>query len=94
VLFSAGFALAVIGAIAVALLGVWLALGGVILPALAILAVTLSAAVWPALQGILLTVEVLGFFIAAMLLLARIRSAAIGLPAGGAGIPSAFEELA
>ena len=47
-----------------------------------------------ALQGILLTVEVLGFFIAAMLLLARIRSAAIGLPAGGAGIPSAFEELA
>jgi prepilin-type N-terminal cleavage/methylation domain-containing protein len=94
VLFSAGFALAVIGAIAVALLGVWLALGGVILPALAILAVTLSAAVWPALQGILLTVEVLGFFIAAMLLLARIRAAAIASPAGRQAISSPLGELA
>jgi prepilin-type N-terminal cleavage/methylation domain-containing protein len=94
VLFSAGFALAVIGAIAVALLGVWLALGGVLLPALAILALTLSAAVWPALQGILLTVEVLGFFIAAMLLLARIRAAALAPPADGHGMSSALGELA
>jgi hypothetical protein len=75
-------------------MGVWLALGGVLLPATAILAVTLTAAIWPALQGILLTVEVLGFFIAAMLLLARIRGAAIAPPAGGPEIPSAPEELA
>jgi hypothetical protein len=61
---------------------VWLALGGVLLPATAILAVTLTAAIWPALQGILLTVELLGFFIVAMLLLARIRAAAIAPPAG------------
>ena len=56
VLISAGFALAVIGVLAITLLGVWLALGGVLLPATAILAVTLTAAIWPALQGILLTV--------------------------------------
>src|SRR5205823_6035157 len=94
VLISAGFALTVIGVRAVTLMGVWLALAGVLLPATAILAVTLAAAIWPALQGILLTAEVLGFFIAAMLLLARIRAAAIALPAGGQEIPSAPEELA
>jgi hypothetical protein len=92
-LISAGFALAVIGVLAVTLMGVWLALGGVLLPATAILAVTLTAAIWPALQGILLTVEVLGFFIAAMLLLARIRAAAIAPRAGGQEISSAPEDL-
>ncbi len=94
VLISAGFALTVIGVLAVTLLGVWLALGGVLLPATAILAVTLTAAIWPALQGLLLTIELLGFFIAAMLLLARIRAAAIAPPAGGQEIASAPEELA
>jgi hypothetical protein len=82
-LVSAGFMLVVIGVIAVALMGVWLALVGVLLPATAILAVTLTAAIWPALQGLLLTVELLGFFIGAMLLLARIRAAATASPAGG-----------
>jgi hypothetical protein len=94
VLISAGFSLTVIGLIAATLMGVWLALGGVLLPATTILAVTLTAAIRPALQGILLTVEVLGFFIAAMLLLARIRAAAIAPLAGGHEIPSAPEELA
>jgi prepilin-type N-terminal cleavage/methylation domain-containing protein len=94
VLISAGFALTVIGALAVSLMGVWLALGGVLLPATAILAVTLTAATWPALQGLLLTVELLGFFIAAMLLLARIRAAAIAPPAGGPEIAGAPDELA
>ena len=94
VLISAGFALTVIGVLAVTLMGVWLALGGVLLPAAAILAVTLTAAIWPALQGILLTVELLGFFIAAMLLLARIRAAAIVAPVGGQEIPIAADELA
>jgi prepilin-type N-terminal cleavage/methylation domain-containing protein len=93
VLISAGFALTVIGVLAVTLMGVWLALGGVLLPAMAILAVTLAAAIWPALQGILLTVELLGFFIAAMLLLARIRAAAIAPPAGGQALASAPEDL-
>jgi len=94
VLISAGFALTVIGVVAVTLMGVWLALGGVLLPATAILAVTLTAAIWPALQGILLTVEVIGFFIAAMLLLARIRATAITPLAGGQEIASAPEEHA
>jgi hypothetical protein len=94
VLLSAGFALTVIGVLAFTLMGVWLALGGVLLPAAAILAITLTAAIWPTLQGILLTVEVLGFFIAAMLLLARIRAAAIAPPAGGQEIAGAPAELA
>src|SRR3954447_6992094 len=94
VLLSAGFALTVIGVLAVILMGVWLALAGVLLPATAILAVTLTAAIWPALQGILLTVELLGFFIVAMLLLARIRAAAIARPVGVHEIPSTAEELA
>src|SRR4029077_2389173 len=92
VLISAGFALTVIGVVAIALMGLSLALGGVLLPATAILAVTLTAAIWPALQGMLLTVDVLGFFIAAMLL-ARIRAAAIAPPAAGQEIPRAPEEL-
>jgi prepilin-type N-terminal cleavage/methylation domain-containing protein len=91
---SAGFALAVIGAIAVSLLGLPLALVGVILPAVAILAVTLTAAVWPALQGILLTVEVLGFFIAAMLLLGRPRAVADPARAAGREVPRAADETA
>jgi prepilin-type N-terminal cleavage/methylation domain-containing protein len=88
VLISAGFALTVIGVLALTLMRVWLALGGVLLPAAVILAVTLTAAIWPSLQGILLTVEVLGFFIAAMLLLARIRATAIASPTGGQETPS------
>jgi hypothetical protein len=94
VLISAGFALTVIGVLAFTLMKAWLALGGVLLPATAILAVTLTAAIWPALQGILLTVEVLGFFIAAMLLLARIRAAAIAPPARGQEMLTTPDELA
>ena len=94
VLISAGFALTVIGVLALTLMRVWLALGGVLLPATAILAVTLTAAIWPSLQGLLLTIEVLGFFIAAMLLLARTRAAAIAPPAGRQEISSAPEERA
>lgn len=73
VLASAGLVLAIIAVRAVTILGVWLALAGVVLPAAVILAVTLVATVWPYLQGILLTAEALGFFIAAMTLLPRLR---------------------
>ncbi len=75
VLISAGLVLAIIGARAVTIMGAPLGLVGVVLPAGAILAITLVATIWPALQGILLTVEALGFFIAAMLLLPKIRFA-------------------
>jgi hypothetical protein len=94
VLISAGFALTVIGVLAVKLMGVWRAVGGVLLPAAAILAITLAAAIWPGLQGILLTVELLAFFIAAMLLLARTLAAAVGPSALAPEIPSAPDELA
>ena len=51
----------------------WWAIGGVILPAIVIMAVTLVAAVSKPLQGILLTAEGFGYFIALMLLIPMIR---------------------
>ena len=73
VLASVGIAVAIIGVRACTLMRVRLALGGVVLPAIVILAITLVAAIWKPLQGILLTVEALGFFIAAMMLMPKIR---------------------
>jgi prepilin-type N-terminal cleavage/methylation domain-containing protein len=73
VLASAGVALLIIGVRAVTLMGVRLALAGVVVPGAMILAITLIAAVTPRLQGILLTAEALGFFIVAMMLLPRLR---------------------
>lgn len=64
------------------------------MPATAILAVTLSAALRPSLQGLLLTGEVLGFFIAAMLLLARIRASATVPSSDVRDLPSAPADLA
>lgn len=87
VLLSSGIALAIIGVRAVTLLGVWLTLAGILLPAAAILALTLVAAIWPSLQGILLTAEALGFFIAAMLLLPRIRALTPAAPEPGPTLP-------
>jgi hypothetical protein len=75
VLASAGLALTIIGVRSVTILGPRLALAGVVLPAAAIMALTLVAAVMPQLQGILLTAEALGFFIAAMTLMPRLRIA-------------------
>jgi prepilin-type N-terminal cleavage/methylation domain-containing protein len=72
-LASAGIALAIIGVRAVTLLGPGLALAGVVAPGAVILVITLTAAVFPRLQGILLTAEALGFFIVAMLLFPRLR---------------------
>jgi prepilin-type N-terminal cleavage/methylation domain-containing protein len=73
VALSAAVALTIIGVRAITQMGVWLTLAGVLLPAAVILAVTLVAAVWPSLQGILLTAEALGFFVAVMMLLPRIK---------------------
>ncbi|OAI49373.1 hypothetical protein AYO44_06480 [Planctomycetaceae bacterium SCGC AG-212-F19] len=93
VLISAGLMLVIIGVRAITILGFWLAVGSVLVPAGAILAITLVAAIWPRLQGILLTAEALAFFVTAMLLLPRHRPAtdtpdepgpATLAPAGGA----------
>jgi prepilin-type N-terminal cleavage/methylation domain-containing protein len=88
VLAAAGFALAVIGIRAITLMGVRLALVGVVLPGAIIMALTLTAAIVPRLQGILLTAEALGFFIVAMTLMPRLRLAQ-ALPGTVADLPPA-----
>ena len=74
VLISAGIAIAIIGIRAITLMRAPWAIAGVILPAAAIMAITLLAAIWKPLQGILLTVEALGFFICAMTLMPKVRA--------------------
>lgn len=74
VVLSAGIALTIIAVRAVTLMPVWLTLTGIVLPGVAILTVTLVAAIWPSLQGILLTALALGFFIAAMILLPKVKA--------------------
>jgi prepilin-type N-terminal cleavage/methylation domain-containing protein len=69
VLISAGLVLAIIAVRAATLIGIWLAMGGVVLPGAAIMAITLVAAIWTRLQGVLLTAEALGFFISVMMLM-------------------------
>jgi hypothetical protein len=74
VLASGAIAVAIIGVRAITLMGMWRALVGVALPAAAIMAITLSAAIWPQLQGILLTVLAIGFFVAAMSLMPSVTA--------------------
>ena len=72
---SVAVAMAIIGLRAATLLGFWRALAGVVLPGAAIMSLTLVAAIWTTLQGILLTALALGFFIAAMTLMPRVNAA-------------------
>jgi hypothetical protein len=76
VLISSAVALTIIGVRAMTLMPPIRALLGIVLPGAAILAITLSAAIWPQLQGILMTVLGLGLFIGAMMLIPRV--AAVG----------------
>jgi type II secretory pathway pseudopilin PulG len=75
VLLSAGVAILIIGIRAMSLMGVSRGFVGIVLPAVAIMGLTLLAAIWPPLQGILLTVEALGFFIVAMMLMPQVNAA-------------------
>jgi hypothetical protein len=75
VLISGAIAVVIIGVRAMTLMGVWRALVGVVVPAAVILAITLTAAIWPQLQGILLTALALGFFITAMMLMPHVSVA-------------------
>jgi prepilin-type N-terminal cleavage/methylation domain-containing protein len=74
VLLSAAVAVAIIGVRAVTLMGISRALFGIVAPAVIILAITLAAAIYPELQGILLTVMGLSFFIAAMMLMPKVTT--------------------
>jgi prepilin-type N-terminal cleavage/methylation domain-containing protein len=72
---SAAAALAIIAVRTVTLMGFWRALLGIVAPAAAIMAIALAAAIWPQMQGILLTALALGFFVAAMTLMPRVTAA-------------------
>jgi hypothetical protein len=72
VLISGAIAIGIIGVRAMTLVGFWRALFGIVVPAAAIMAITLAAAIWPQMQGILLTGLALGFFIAAMMLMPKV----------------------
>jgi prepilin-type N-terminal cleavage/methylation domain-containing protein len=72
VLVSAAAALAIIAIRTITLMGVARSLIGIVLPAAAIMAITLSGAVWPQLQGILLTVLAFATFVAAMTLMPKV----------------------
>jgi hypothetical protein len=74
VVISAAVAIAIVGIRAVTLMGKWRGLAGVVVPAVIIMSLTLVAAVWNSLQGIVLTSEGLGFFIAAMMLMPRVNA--------------------
>jgi prepilin-type N-terminal cleavage/methylation domain-containing protein len=71
ILASSALVLIVIAARAVTIMGLRLALTGIVLPATAILALTLLAAIYPRLQGILITATGIAMFILAMLLIPR-----------------------
>jgi prepilin-type N-terminal cleavage/methylation domain-containing protein len=72
---SAGTALAIVGGSTVRALGFRLAVFGLVVPAAAIFALTLSAAVWTNLQGILLTAGGLASFVVVMRILPKIKIA-------------------
>lgn len=86
---SAGVSLAIIGARAVTLMGWKVGVGGIVVPAAVILGLTMTAAVAPRVQGIVLTVGALGFFVVAMTLIPRLSLAEVlGVdPAPPAGPP-------
>jgi len=72
-LASSALVLVVIAVRAITLMGLSLGLFGTVVPAAAILTLTLTAAVHARLQGILITVAGLALFIIAMLLMPRIK---------------------
>ena len=68
---SAAIVLVIIAVRAATIMGIRLAIFGAVLPATAILAVTLVSAVHPRLQGVLITSTALAAFVAAMALMPR-----------------------
>lgn len=85
VLLSSGVSVAIIGVRAVTLMGWKLGVGGIVVPATAILALTMTAAIIPRLQGIVLTVAALSFFVLAMVLIPKMSlslEALLGSTAG------------
>ena len=69
-----GIVLAIIAARCVSIMGFKLGVFGVVMPAAAIMALTLVAAIRPSLQGVLLTILGIGLFVIAMILAPRLKS--------------------
>jgi prepilin-type N-terminal cleavage/methylation domain-containing protein len=78
VVLSAATAMVVIAVRAITLMGLRRAVLGIVAPGVAIMAITLVAAIWPQLQGILLTGGALGFFIATMMLMPKVNAQSLG----------------
>ncbi len=74
VAISGAIAIVIIGVRASTMMGMRLALLGILLPATAIMALTLAAVIWPHLQGLLLTALALGLFVVAMTLMPKITA--------------------
>ncbi|MEM8947633.1 MAG: hypothetical protein AAGD11_20855 [Planctomycetota bacterium] len=74
VLISGAIAVATIGIRTLTMMSVRQSVLGILLPAIAIMVLTLAAVVWPHLQGLLLTALALGFFVAAMTLMPKIAA--------------------
>jgi hypothetical protein len=74
-LVSGGLAIVIISIRAITLMPLLRAVFGILMPAVTIMAITLCAAVWPQLQGVLLTLLGLGFFVAAMMLMPKVAAA-------------------
>jgi hypothetical protein len=80
---SSVIVLAVIAVRSITIMGWRLALLGTVFPAIAILTLTLLAALHPRLQGILITVTGIALFIVAMLLIPRLKLGRIPRPLAG-----------
>jgi prepilin-type N-terminal cleavage/methylation domain-containing protein len=80
VMISAGIAMLIISVRTITIMGFSRGLIGAVIPAAATMVLTLVAAVQPHLQGILLTAGTMAFFIAAMILIPRMREAQPALP--------------
>jgi prepilin-type N-terminal cleavage/methylation domain-containing protein len=80
IIASSALVLLIIAIRSVTIIGLRIGLFGAVLPATAILAVTLLAAVHPRLQGLLITASGIGLFIVAMLLIPRLQITRTPLP--------------
>ena len=74
IIFSSLIILAILAMRSMTIMNFALASFGTLLPAALILALTLLAAIYPRLQGIIITVAALGLFIVAMVLIPRLKN--------------------
>jgi hypothetical protein len=78
---AAALVLAIIAVRSMTIMSVQLAIAGVVLPAAALLAVTLVAAIHPRLQGLIITAVGMALFIVAMVLIPRLQRGVMGVKA-------------